>query len=401
MLALALAARGVRGVRAAAGGTELQDAGPQATVVSFVRGEAMRQLQEFEPICCTALLEAFRRWGIRDSELTGMVLERIWDTVDDLRTKDLVEILVTFSKLGVTRGALLRRLCRVSFGQLQQFSARQLVAMLYALARLRFLSERDVDDVLQVLMTDLGRLSDVHISQTLYALAMVDSARCPDLTRVLIVQYDEGLEDRNLTADVDFAWAVCALGLSDAYPSALGRALARVFAQGPPCNYLPLLKMFDVICLDDALGARHCGKATSAWRASCARAAAAEASRRSASKLCGEVAEQLGRLQGSDLASRGRPSSGEGRPTTPLQMQRGLAAGPYLVDLLDEAARLVVELEPVGWPASRRIAHRALRLLGYHTLRLEHWDWKDMRSDADRRAFLARRVRQALDKCGA
>jgi len=409
MLALALAARGVRDVPAARLGVERDGAGfgaapplpsmpsgPGAAVM-FVRGEAMRQLQEFEPICCMALLEAFRRWGVRDPELTEMVLERIWDSFDELRTKDLVEVLTTFSKLGITRRALLRRLCRLAFQQLGQFSARQLVAIMYSLARLRFLSARDVEEVLQALMPELGRLSDTHRAQVLFAMALVGSAGSADLARALVVQYDEGLDDRGLVADVDFAWAVCALDLRDAYPEAVGRALARVFAQGPPRSYLPLLKVFDVLCLSDAVGFRLGGEASSDWREACAAASKTETSRRSASRLCSEVAEHLGRLDCAEQA-RGGPVP---KRIPPLHMQRGLVAGPYHVDMLDEATQLVVELEPVGWPVSRQLAHRTLRLSGYRTLRLEHWDWKEMHSDADRCAFLARAVRRALDGHGA
>lgn len=346
----------------------------------------MRQLQEFEPGDCCVLLESFRRWGVKDTELTEMVCERIWDTQDQLRTNHVVQLLANFSKQGVARGGLLRRLCRVTFEQLWRFTGRQLVAVFSALARLRFLAAGDVQDILGALSPQLGKLTDAHLSQILFALAMVDTAESPDLSRLLVVQYDEGVEPRSCAADVDFVWALLALDLAKDYPGALARALSRLEERQPPGQSATLLKMFDVLSLLESEGSGLAGERWASWRAACVAAEAADALRRRSSPISKEVARQIGLLQAT------------GGLDGPLRMQPGQAAGPYNVDLLEPAKRLVVDVERVGWPVSRRVAHRVLSLQGYYPIRLEQWDWKEMQSDADCQAFLTIRIRKALEK---
>lgn len=59
----------------------------------------------------------------------------------------LVEALSVLSRLGLARGFLLRRLCGLAFENLRQFTARELARMSYALARLRFLAQSNVDEL--------------------------------------------------------------------------------------------------------------------------------------------------------------------------------------------------------------------------------------------------------------
>ena len=163
-LAMALASRGVHGTRyaiGAGGGGEEEEEKGAATLgvaVAFVRGEAMRQMQEFDISCCAALLEAFRRWGVHDRELVDMALERVWDVSDyKLTCRDVVDTLAVMARLGLTRDALLGRLRKIAFGQLREFSGWQLVTVLHALSRLRFLSPGHVDDALRAVTPELGR----------------------------------------------------------------------------------------------------------------------------------------------------------------------------------------------------------------------------------------------------
>merc|ERR550532_2357995 len=102
---------------------------------------------------------------------------------------------------------------------------------------------------------------------------MTGSLRHADLACVLVVQYAEGRAGGDISADVDFAWGVCALNLHKRYRGALDKILARLFARAPPRGRLPLLKLFDVVCLHDMAGPVFDGTVPSAWRAACEAAA--------------------------------------------------------------------------------------------------------------------------------
>ena len=58
---------------------------------------------------------------------------------------DLVDAVALMSRLGLARRFLLSRLRALAFENLQQFTAKQLASMSYAMARLRVLEKKDLD----------------------------------------------------------------------------------------------------------------------------------------------------------------------------------------------------------------------------------------------------------------
>merc|ERR1712003_369720 len=136
------------------------------------------------------------------------------DEIDRFTSRDVVEVLAVASRLGLARGFLLRRLCTLAFENLQQFTPRELVRMAYSLAKLRFLARGMVDDIVDVIQPDVGRLGVSQNSELLFALGMADSRHHLDLVRTLVSQYvDVADKYKTLTSLADFSWAVCALEL--------------------------------------------------------------------------------------------------------------------------------------------------------------------------------------------
>eukprot|EP00928_Gymnodinium_smaydae_P001824 TRINITY_DN10654_c1_g1_i5.p1 TRINITY_DN10654_c1_g1~~TRINITY_DN10654_c1_g1_i5.p1 ORF type:complete len:1090 (+),score=105.06 TRINITY_DN10654_c1_g1_i5:81-3350(+) len=138
-IAMSLAMRGVR----------------DETTVEYIRTESLKIMSEFEPGHCSMLLEAFRRWGVFDRQLTDLAVERLCDEIDRFTGRDIVATLGVASRLGLARGFLLRRLCTSAFDNLRQFTPLQLVRMSYSLAKLRFLSPSMIDDVIDSLQSDV------------------------------------------------------------------------------------------------------------------------------------------------------------------------------------------------------------------------------------------------------
>lgn len=404
ILALALASRGVHGEVAGAKALSVasgppgldadnaiavaQQTGPWGSAVTFVRIEALRQMQEFSPACCVALLEAFRRWGVFDPVLVDVTLERFWEALDEVTTSDVVDALAVMSKLGLVRRALLQRLHQLVFASLQQFSCHQVVSMLHSLARLRLLGPKDLEDALTVLSPRLGLLSASELAQLLLTLAMTDAQEeHSTLARILVVQYtakDRGLRD--VLSDIDAAWAICALGLASDYRGALGSIVARLFRGTLPQHRVQRLKLFDVFLAMDLVGMRV--DAPPRWRFVTKRSTLREAERLSESPLHSEVAEILGSFSIHRL---------EEKETSPSAWKRSSSPSGCPVDFLHEATRLVVDLETVSWPISRRVKHAFLEEQGYRPIRLEYWDLQAARhAKTDRQALVARRMAQAL-----
>ncbi|CAK9091389.1 unnamed protein product [Durusdinium trenchii] len=128
-LAVALATARVRGVPA---GHAAGHAAPLGKAVHFVRGEALRQMQEFKWNSCIRLLEAFRRWGIVDPNLTEMVLARLQDILPDATTRDLTMLLEYLCQMGLACLELLQPLCQMAFSSLWLFTPQQLVSIAHS-----------------------------------------------------------------------------------------------------------------------------------------------------------------------------------------------------------------------------------------------------------------------------
>merc|ERR1712118_69147 len=134
------------------------------------------------------------------------------DEVDRFTSLDVVESFAVMSKLGLARGFLLRRLCSLTFDNLPQFTPKQLVVVLYSLARLRFVTSSNVEDVLDVLKPDIEKLRSTQLSELLFSVAMTETLpQDAGLISDLIARFLESGTDKTLTSYIDVAWALCAL----------------------------------------------------------------------------------------------------------------------------------------------------------------------------------------------
>jgi len=369
-ITLTLAVRGVRDV----------------STVEFVRAEALKLINDFEPSHCSMLLEAFRRWGVFDRELVDLLVERMSDEVDRFTARDVVDAFAVISRLGLARGFLLRRLCTLAFENLRQFTPRELTMMAYALAKLRFLAQSNVDDICDAVVPDLHKLKPSQLTELLYSLAMTDSRHQLDLVRTVVDQYMAAPQNKSMSSMVDFAWSICALGVVDEYTADLKSILSTIFDRSPPQNRVPLMKLFDVIC---ALELEHKALGISvppAWRAACDDADRFEMDRLETSRLHNEIVMRFDHLRGSANGTKWQ-----------LRMQRNQPCGPYRVDMLDEETKIALDIEIISWPTSRLLKHRLLESLGYRTLRLGYWDWRRARTEEDQNAFLEGEVAKLLE----
>eukprot|EP00931_Biecheleriopsis_adriatica_P112620 TRINITY_DN872_c0_g1_i1.p1 TRINITY_DN872_c0_g1~~TRINITY_DN872_c0_g1_i1.p1 ORF type:complete len:564 (+),score=121.58 TRINITY_DN872_c0_g1_i1:47-1738(+) len=373
-VAIALSIRGVRDV----------------PTVEFIRNEAMKLMDDLEPAHCVMLLEAFRRWGVFDRQLVDMIVERMSDEVDRFTARDLVDALAVISRLGLARGFLLRRLCSLAFENLQQFTPRELAKMAYALAKLRFLAQSNVDELVDALQPDMHKLVGSQVSELMFALAMVDARHQLDTVRQLVAQYTEspgGVPGMSGGSLIDFAWSLAALDLVHEQSSEFKAVMAEIFGnRAPPQNRVPLMKLFDVI---NALELEYKDLGISvpaAWKAACDDADRFEMDRLETARLHNEIVMRFDNLTGSASGMKWQ-----------LRMQRNRPCGPYRVDMLDEDTQTALDLEIISWPTSRHLKHRLLKSLGYRVLRLQYWDWRRARTEEDQNLFLEREINRLLE----
>ncbi|CAE7765309.1 unnamed protein product, partial [Symbiodinium sp. CCMP2592] len=294
------------------------------------------------------------------------------------------------SRLGLARGFLLRRLCGLAFENLRQFTPRELAKMAYSLAKLRFLAQSNVDELVDALRPDLHRLVGSQISEFLYALAMVNARHQLDLARTLVKQYADspgGVQPMSGGSLIDVAWALVALDLAREFDAELKAVLEETFSRNPPQNRVPLTKLFDVICALE-LEYKDLGiTVPNTWKAACADADRFEMERLESARLHNEVVMRFDHLRGATNGMRWQ-----------LRMQRNQACGPYRVDLFDEDTKTALDLEIISWPTARHLKHRLLEGLGFRVLALQYWDWRRARTEEDQNLFLEREVNRVLEK---
>lgn len=357
--------------------------------IEFVRSEAMKLMDDFEPTQCVILLEAFRRWGVFDKELVDLIVERMSDEVDRFTARDVVDALAVASRIGLARGFLLRRLCSLSFENLRQFMPRELTKMGYSLAKLRFLTRTDLDDLVDAITPDLARLQGSQVSELLYTLAMVDARHQLELGRTLVAQYFDSpsaVKSKSLSSLIDVAWSLCSLGLIEEFSDDFKALLEEVFDRSPPQNRVPLLKLFDVLCALE-LEYKHLGVAVpQIWKAACDDADRFEMDKLESSRLHNEIVMRFDHLRGVTKGLRWQ-----------LRMQRSQQCGPYRVDMLDEDTKIALDIETIIWPCNRTMKHRLISNLGFKPIRLEYWEWRRARSEEDQNVFLEREVNRLLE----
>lgn len=372
-VALSLSVRGVRDV----------------ATVEFIRTEAFKMMDDMEPAHCVMLLEAFRRWGVFDRQLVDMVVERMSDEVDRFTARDVVDALGVVSRLGLARGFLIRRLCSLSFENLRQFTPRELTKMAYSLAKLRFLTHGNIDDLADAVRPELHRLQASQVTEMLFAVAMVDARHQVDFARELVDKYvalGESGPRRSLGSLIDFAWSLCSLELVDEFEKDFKAVVEEIVDRPAPQNRVPLTKFFDVIC---ALEIEHKGLKLNippTWRAACDDADRFEMEKLDSSRLHNEIVMRFDHLRGIANGTRWQ-----------LRMQRNLPAGPYRMDMMDEDTKICLDIETVSWPTSRKMKHRLLSSQGFQPLRIEYWEWRRARTEEDQNIFLEREVVQMME----
>jgi len=356
------------------------------STVEFIRAEATKLIHDFEPAHCNMFLEALRRWGIFDRQLVDLLVERLSDEIDRFTSRDVVDCLGVVSRLGLARGFLLRRLCTLAFDNLEQFSSSELVRMAYALAKLRFLDHGSLDSIVDTLSLNLPRISVGQVSNLIFALAMTEAHHQADLVRDLVARFAADESPKTLTALADVAWALCALDMVRELEDDFKNILNQIFEMQPPQNRVPLMKMFDVICALELEYKDVSVSIPAIWKAASDDADRYEMDRLEPSRLHNEIVTRLDHLSG--MANGVKWS---------LRMQRNHGCGPFRVDMMDEETKLVLDVEIISWPTSRKLKHRLAKGLGYKPLLLEYWEWRRARTEEDQAAFLEREIVRVLE----
>eukprot|EP00811_Abedinium_folium_P034470 NODE_7348_length_1587_cov_15.534932.p1 GENE.NODE_7348_length_1587_cov_15.534932~~NODE_7348_length_1587_cov_15.534932.p1 ORF type:complete len:480 (-),score=149.76 NODE_7348_length_1587_cov_15.534932:147-1418(-) len=375
-IALALAMRGSR----------------EGRVVHFVRTEALKAMQDFEPANCAMLLEAFRRWGIFDRELVDMVVERMCDEIDRFTSRNIVECLGVVSRIGLARGYLLRELCTSAFDNLHQFRPRELASMSYSLAKLRFLAPGDVTELVMAIQPGLPQLSNRMLSDVLFMLAMTDAQEHLDFAKLLVEQYVDGPNAGGFKGNmslVDFAWSLVALNLVDQYKPEFKAVMERILKEAPPQNRTLLVKLFDVFNSLDLEHKRLRVNIAKVWKAACNDAAQMDIDRLETSPLHAEILMRFDSLHGKANGQRWRLK---------MQQNQQVGPGPYMCDLVAEESKIVLDVDIISSPMSARVKQRIVRSQGYKTLLLSYWDWRRLRTEEEQCNFLEESVTAILEE---
>jgi len=272
---------------------------------------------------------------------------------------------------------------------LNQFAPRELTKMAYSLAKLRFLTHANVDEIIATIEKDVGQLTASQVSELLYALAMVDARHHGEFICSLIGRYialgSEGPK-RSLNSLADFAWSLCALELVGDFKDDFKAVMGEIFDRSPPQNRVPLVKLFDVI---NTVALEHKKlklEVPKAWVAACDDADRFEMDRLEASRLHNEIVMRFDSLKGMANGTRWQ-----------LRMLRNQPCGPYRVDLFDEESKVALDVEIISWPSSRKLKHRLLSNLGFLPLRIEYWEWRQARTEEEQVKYLEAAVNQLLE----
>ena len=348
---------------------------PQVT--EFLRIEATKMMQDFNPEDAILLLEGFRRMNIFNRELGDNVVERLTDDVSRFTSRDIVNCVVVFSKLGLGRGYLLRRLSNLASQNLSLFSQSQLVKLLSGFASLRFLSTEGVEGFLTAIgVGGLERLSPNQQSDALFAVAISGYSGSSTLVNQLAENVVSKVNKLNLTGQVNSAWALKALGdVTDANSIA-----ATVFSVPPPSSKVLLLKALEVSV---GLGSDVVG---GQWRSAMDDAEKLEVGRFEQSRLHSEVLALIESI---------KP---EGILSDKVALQRAVQVGPYRAELFDDKKRLVIDIDTLSRPTPLTLKHSQLSADGFATVALNYWELRRYKNFEDLQLFLKEQIKKSLRK---
>ncbi|KAF4651325.1 hypothetical protein FOL47_000486, partial [Perkinsus chesapeaki] len=379
-------------------------------LIEMIKEDTLAQIEDFSPSELCLILEAQRRWGVHDRDLTENAIERLTDEIDrpqfvyvicgravELETAarapsfhrftviDAVNTLKMLSGLGLARGLLLRRLSSLVHDQLPQFSSSQLVIILKSLAKLRFLSTMQIEGILLSLgdIDESSLKTPKQVSDVLFALTSSEYHMQDELRDNLIEHFRKLREVHGriqLKALVDMAWSLSAMSTES--DLLLLNVAQEIYTSPAPRNRDILGKMIEVS--NEVSGKVQ---VPDSWRTAFENAQRMEIERSEKSRLHFELLDALQTLKG----SRGLESR--------LHIVRNYRIGDYVVDFFDDATRLVIELDTLNRPTPLFLKHRHLR--SHHnckTIAIDYWTWRRRnRTAEDQTVFLRTLVKEAID----
>jgi hypothetical protein len=348
--------------------------------VDFIRMEAMKMIQDFSPDSAIMLLEAFRRMGVFNRELVDNIVERLTDEVDRFTSKDIVNCVTVFSKLGLGRGFLLRRLSRLSFENLNLFHQSQLVRLLHGFARLRFITTAGVDELLPAIESHgLPKLTPSLIADSLFAVALSgykgESMVLPQLVNLFVGKS----ESASLTSQVDFAWALAVLDETGQFENEFLSSTQKIFSVPPPSNKELLLKTLELVPNVEN------SSVSAQWRSAMDDAEKMDMAKFESARLHTEMLSLLESI---------KPT---GAITEKLAIQRNLqVGGMFRVDFFDEAKQIAVDIDSFARPTGLALRHRLLAQQGVATVKIGYWDIRRMKTFDDQQEFLSLAIGKAV-----
>ena len=347
--------------------------------VDFVRMETMKMVQDFSPESAIMMLEAFRRMNVFNRELVDNLVERLTDEVDRFTSKDIVNCVTVFAKIGIGRGFLLRRLSRLSFENLNLFTPVQLVRLLSGFAKLRFLTSAGVDEILaSIESAGISKLAPAQAADALFAVAMSEYRGDSTVVTRLIDTIGANLDIVSITNLVDAAWALSALDEDEQFRSLLSEMANRIFTIPPPSNRQLLLKALELAAVVDS------NIVSSQWRSAMDDAEKLEMNRFESARLHSEVLALIESIKPSGAISE------------KLALQRGAQAGGFRVDFLDVKHKLSVDIDTLSRPTTLGLRHRLLKAQGYAPVRVGYWDIRRMKTFEEQQEWLRAMISKAL-----
>lgn len=348
--------------------------------VDFIRMESMKMVQDFTPESGVMVLEAFRRMNVFNRALVDNVVERLTDEVDRFTSKDIVNCVTVFAKIGLGRGFLLRRLSKLSFENLNLFSQSQLVRLLSGFARLRFITTAGTDALLNAIESHgISKLAPNLVTEALFASGLTNYNGESLVLDKLVDSTVERLEALSLTSMVDFAWALCVLDDSGKYSDMLESVSKKVFAIPPPTNKQILLKTLEITpCVDADLISVQ-------WKSAMDDAEKMEMARFEGARLHSEMLALIESIKPSGMIKE------------KMAIQRNATVhGMFRVDFFDEHQQIAIDLDTLTRPTTTGLKHRLLREQGVATCSVGYWDIRKLKTFDDQQEFLRVLINKAL-----
>jgi hypothetical protein len=361
----------------------------ETEVGNFLRREAQRFLPDLTVGACLRLLEAERRNFGGDRKFLDQLMERITDCVDRMTASDVTNAIGIFSKWGLGRGFLTRRLLTMTLENFHEFSRVQKISLLTGFAKLRFLSADDVREFLDSLVPEISKFSANELSELMLGLGLVgsDDVETRSVVRsALIDRLAKNFGDFSQGAVIDGLWGICAVtprpGVDKVgkrtLPPAMAaleqesddktlaearKLLARVMEFPVPKHRSLSLKLLEI-------GAYLNVSVNPNFRVD--EAEKVDAEKAEISRMHAEFQAGLDSFKGRSFA-------------------RGALIGNFRVDFYDERSKLAIDLDTLSRPTTRILRSRMLAASSAISryVVVDYWQWRTVcRSTKEQIDFL-------------